>query len=515
MKKVLPSRVDLREGDTNGDVIVVKQLLARFGYYDGRAKSPFFHDTLRRAVEHYQTFHHLTRTGVVDAPTLATMRQPRCACPDVGPGASARFATADVATFTTFGQKWNKRRLVYRVAPAPLPPGLTLAAVQSAMASAFALWSQPTGLEFVAAGAGVEVDIEIVFAAGDHGDGFPFDGVGNVLAHAFFPPPNGGSLAGDAHFDLAERWTVTLPPSAGAFDLVTVAGHEFGHSLGLGHSDVTDALMFPTYTGPHRRLAADDVAGIQSLYSTGGVTLAASGLYPVDATFTLLVGPRDDLYAVKFARTGSRKVEVHVLTAISQYQTFSRHIATALPEVDATFDFALAPNGDLLAIKRSATGTRRTEIHMLTAASNYQRFGLQIGTALHETDANYAFGVTPARDLVVVKRRGVQSSEVHVLAAASNYQSFAIHAATPVPISGLETAFAVAPTTGDVIAIRRGTQTEVTVLAAASRYTTVALRTTLSLATDAAFDFGATQARDLLVIRRTGGATTEIGKVDL
>jgi hypothetical protein len=71
---------------------------------------------------------------------------------------------------------------------------------------------------------------------------------------------------GDAHFDEDETWTVTIPPGAGTIDLVTVAAHEFGHSLGLGHSAVAGALMAPFYTGPHRAVEADDIAGITSLY---------------------------------------------------------------------------------------------------------------------------------------------------------------------------------------------------------------------------------------------------------
>ncbi len=39
-----------------------------------------------------------------------------------------------------------------------------------------------------------------------------FDGAGKTLAHAYYPPPNGYSAAGDAHFDNAENWV--LPSSS-------------------------------------------------------------------------------------------------------------------------------------------------------------------------------------------------------------------------------------------------------------------------------------------------------------
>ena len=50
------------------------------------------------------------------------------------------------------------------------------------------------------------------------------------------------------------------------YDLLTVAIHEFGHALGLGESAVQAAVMYGTYTGIKQSLAADDVAGIDSIY---------------------------------------------------------------------------------------------------------------------------------------------------------------------------------------------------------------------------------------------------------
>lgn len=81
---------------------------------------------------------------------------------------------------------------------------------------------------------------------------------GGVLAHAFFPQN------GDAHFDDGELWVVNKTGT----DLFIVAAHEFGHSLGLDHSENDDALMAPYYTGyiPNYQLHSDDIAGIRSQY---------------------------------------------------------------------------------------------------------------------------------------------------------------------------------------------------------------------------------------------------------
>ena len=48
-----------------------------------------------------------------------------------------------------------------------------------------------------------------------------------------------------------------------------IAAHEFGHFLGLNHSTVADATMYPSYSTcsqSQRTLTSDDIAGVQALY---------------------------------------------------------------------------------------------------------------------------------------------------------------------------------------------------------------------------------------------------------
>ena len=180
----------------------------------------------------------------------------------------------DIGEFVVDGREWSTTALTYFFASGT--SDISGTGEQDAIEEALRLWEEATPLTFTEAGSAGAADIVISFGSGEHGDGFPFDGTNGTLAHAFYPPPNGGSLAGDAHFDDAETWSAAEQATGGQpIDLVTVAAHEIGHSLGLAHSSVSGALMNPFYTGSHRFLGVDDIAGIQSIY--GVDTVAEAG----------------------------------------------------------------------------------------------------------------------------------------------------------------------------------------------------------------------------------------------
>ncbi|RZF47626.1 hypothetical protein LSTR_LSTR014972 [Laodelphax striatellus] len=140
------------------------------------------------------------------------------------------------------------------------------------------LWAQNSQLTFREV-ASENADIVINFHRGYHGDGYPFDGQGLILAQAFFPGPGRG---GDVHFDEDEVWQVDGDSNqVGGTSLFSVAAHEFGHSLGLSHSSVVGALMYPWYHGlvDSYRLPEDDRHGIQQLYGSKGKLWAKIPVY--------------------------------------------------------------------------------------------------------------------------------------------------------------------------------------------------------------------------------------------
>ncbi|NWV50365.1 MMP10 protein, partial [Daphoenositta chrysoptera] len=234
------------------DMQFAKKYLENF--YDFKEEKALFKakdlDKMSDKIREMQSFFGLEVTGELNHQTLDMMKQPRCGIPDV-------------RSYSTFPRspKWEKEDVTYGILN--YTPDMPQADVEEAIARAFQLWSSVTPLRFIRV-YDHKADIMISFAAGVHGDFYPFDGPGGTLAHAYAP---GSQIGGDAHFDEDENWTKFTTSSG--YNLFLVAAHELGHSLGLSHSNVFGALMYPTYVAMDTRdyqLHQDDIDGIQALY---------------------------------------------------------------------------------------------------------------------------------------------------------------------------------------------------------------------------------------------------------
>ncbi|XP_058077104.1 metalloendoproteinase 2-MMP-like [Magnolia sinica] len=267
------------KGQTLKGLHTIKQYLGKFGYLPhhhrnktGSGDDDMFDDSLESAIKTYQLNYHLNVTGILDGKTLQDMALPRCGVPDIVDGNSSMRSGKKrhlgsmhhtVAHFRFFpsNPRWppSKRQLTYGFLPGVQVIGAQ--DLRSICRSAFDRWARVSHFTFQETQDVNTADLKIGFYRGNHGDTAPFDGSGGILAHAFAPTD------GRFHFDADERWATN--PVAGAFDVESIAVHEIGHLLGLGHSSVREAIMFPTISPGVKKvnLHGDDVQGIQTLYN--------------------------------------------------------------------------------------------------------------------------------------------------------------------------------------------------------------------------------------------------------
>ncbi|KAE8692349.1 Metalloendoproteinase 1 [Hibiscus syriacus] len=241
-----------RHGEKRDGLSKLKQYFNYFGYIPN-SPSNFTEDfdgELEKALRTYQQNFNLNVTGELDDRTLEQIVRPRCAHYSFFPG-TPRWPS-------------NRRDLTYGF----LPENELTDEVKAIFIRAFQKWSAVIPLTFTQTDSYFLADIRIGFYSGDHGDGEPFDGILGTLAHAFSP------TSGRLHLDGEENWVVsgdvTTAPLPTAVDLESVAVHEIGHLLGLGHSSVEDAIMYPSISSRTRKveLANDDIEGVQLLYGT-------------------------------------------------------------------------------------------------------------------------------------------------------------------------------------------------------------------------------------------------------
>jgi hypothetical protein len=245
-----------RVGDQDPGLDRVRTFLVRFGYLPRRApRTPDLLDgELSTALRTYQERNAVPPTGEFVAATREAMTTARCALPDLDAGVAFSIRCA-----------WDRRELTYAFDTGTADVAGT--AEFQAVRDAFATWSAAVPLTFVEVAADEAPDVVVGWRPATDPD---LGMVGGTLAHADFPPGCGvvtDALPKPVHFDDSEHvWSIGATP--GAFDVETVALHEIGHILGLQHTTVNGAVMFPSVTSNStlRVLQPDDLAGIRALY---------------------------------------------------------------------------------------------------------------------------------------------------------------------------------------------------------------------------------------------------------
>ncbi|KAL2349355.1 hypothetical protein Fmac_003355 [Flemingia macrophylla] len=232
---------DIAEGLSN-----VKQYLNIFGYLNSTLHANFsdnFTLDLQSEIVDFQKNFHLNVTGQIDLDTYKMISKPRCGVPDV-------------VNTTPFTPWWEPRRrdLTYAVHPRNTVSN----GVRVLLGDVFARWSNATSLRFSETAWFDSADVRVSFVV--------IDGEGGMVGGGYV---NYSGWFGSVYLDSEEEWVVRGESDEGDVDLESLVMHVVGHVLGLGHSFVEEAVMFPIVLSEEKKkteLAYDDLQRIRQIY---------------------------------------------------------------------------------------------------------------------------------------------------------------------------------------------------------------------------------------------------------
>ncbi|KAJ4833856.1 hypothetical protein Tsubulata_029876 [Turnera subulata] len=249
------------KGDKKAGIHQLKLYLQKFGYLND-STGGVDDDSMEGAIRTYQINFNLKPTGVLDDETVATMMMPRCGVADITHGKTRMKAGNHQHTDYVFYEGEPKWPLTSKILTWKLMPGSRQDAVAPVRDYALLSWAGIGPFAYEQVGEDAISQIAIGFRTREGGDPIgKMDGPYGVLAYAF--PPQDGHM----YFDGDENWAINAPTPQ-QIDMGTVALHELGHILGLGHSSDPSAVMFPiVQPGTIKGLEKDDIAGIEALYN--------------------------------------------------------------------------------------------------------------------------------------------------------------------------------------------------------------------------------------------------------
>ena len=252
---------DLTVGARGDDVRRVHEYLTQFGYFPNAdleqryprwrpivpqppAAGDVYDEHTAQAVRALQAQAGLSQTGIVDDRTRALLAAPRCGVPD---------GIAPLDPSDKFALNGLVRNSSLSYALANTPTGVDPNAALDQVLSAASEWMNAS-----------------------HNYLFLFDTSGSAgVTISFGPLAKGiiGTTTSDGTtitFNSAFVWSAATPTPSGHMDIQSEVLHEMGHALGLAHSSLSDAVMYPFFGNAEEKRAttADDRVAI-GLHYTG------------------------------------------------------------------------------------------------------------------------------------------------------------------------------------------------------------------------------------------------------
>ena len=171
--------------------------------------------------------------------------------------------------------QWPSMPVKFKIQQGALP-GVVATAVQAAVRASYEAWAHPDCSYFIYQDLGTTSQSAPSYVDSLNTHLFPaawstkYNKAALAITRVFWEDDTGHMTDADIIYNPNYKWSTT--GAKDGYDLQSVATHEIGHQLGLGHSALNSSTMYNALGSGNtswRSLSLDDITGLCTLYSNG------------------------------------------------------------------------------------------------------------------------------------------------------------------------------------------------------------------------------------------------------